>query len=162
MTATHLVYLNINKMTKDMNMIKVNESKLGGDVFYGNISINSNNVMVSDLIKDNKENVYRMTAKCKAGFQVIRDYKGTVEGLIDCMSKNTTVVEIERKYKDGTSSWFHVFATKGAKWYSIDKSILEKLTVGDMHQSFKKMVDWDMWKQLNTKTWASLAFMMNK
>ena len=149
-------------MTKDMNMIKVNESKLGGDVFYGNISINSNNVMVSDLIKDNEENVYRMTAKCKAGFQVIRDYKGTVEGLIDCMSKNTTVVEIERKYKDGTSSWFHVFATKGAKWYSIDKSILEKLTVGDMHQSFKKMVDWDMWKQLNTKTWASLAFMMNK
>jgi hypothetical protein len=147
---------------KNMNMIKKNESKLGGDVFYGNISINGNNVMVSDLIKDNKENVYRMTSKCKAGFQVIRDYKGTVEGLIDCIGKHTTVVEMERKYNDGTSSWFHVFATKGAKWYSIDKSILEKLTVGDMHQSFKKMVDWNMWKQLNTKTWASLAFVMNK
>ena len=30
MTATHLVYLNINKMTENMNMIKKNESKLGG------------------------------------------------------------------------------------------------------------------------------------
>ena len=161
MTATHLVYLNINKMTENMNMIKKNESKLGGDVFYGNITINSNNVMVSDLIK-NEEHNFRMTTKCKAGFQVIRDYKGTVEGLIDCMGKHTTVVELERKHDNGTSSWFHVFATKGSKWYTIDKAILEALTVGDMHQSFSKMVDWNMWKQLNTKTWASMAFVMNK
>jgi signal transduction histidine kinase len=161
MTATHLVYLNINKMTENMNMIKKNESKLGGDVFYGNITINNNNVMVSDLIK-NEEHNFRMTTKCKAGFQVIRDYKGTVEGLIDCMGKHTTVVEMERKYDDGTSNWFHVFATKGSKWYTIDKAILEALTVGDMHQSFSKMVDWAMWKQLNTKTWASMAFVMNK
>ena len=161
MTATHLVYLNINKMTENMNMIKKNESKLGGDVFFGNITINSNNVMVSDLIK-NEEHNFRMTTKCKAGFQVIRDYKGTVEGLIDCMGKHTTVVELERKHDNGTSSWFHVFATKGSKWYTIDKAILEALTVGDMHQSFSKMVDWNMWKQLNTKTWASMAFVMNK
>jgi hypothetical protein len=148
-------------MTENMNMIKKNESKLGGDVFYGNITINSNNVMVSDLIK-NEEHNFRMTTKCKAGFQVIRDYKGTVEGLIDCMGKHTTVVELERKHDNGTSSWFHVFATKGSKWYTIDKAILEALTVGDMHQSFSKMVDWNMWKQLNTKTWASMAFVMNK
>ena len=126
---------------KSMNMIKKNESKLGGDVFYGNISINGNNVMVSDLIKDNEENTYRMTSKCKAGFQVIRDYKGTVEGLIDCITKHTTVVEMERKYDDGTSIWFHVFAIKGSKWYTIDKSILENLTVGNMHQAFSKMID---------------------
>ena len=144
-----------------MNMIKKNENELGGDVFYGDITINGNNVMVSDLIK-NKEHNYRMTTKCKAGFQVIRDYKGTVEGLIACMSKHTTVVEMEHKRDDGTSNWFHVFATKGSKWYSIDKSILENLTVGDMHQAFSKMVDWDMWKKLNTKTWASMAFVMNK
>ena len=31
MTATHLVYLNINKMTRDMNMIKKNESKFKKD-----------------------------------------------------------------------------------------------------------------------------------
>ncbi len=93
---------------------------------------------------------------------MIRDYKGTVEGLIDCITKHTTVVEMERKYDDGTSIWFHVFAIKGSKWYTIDKSILENLTVGNMHQAFSKMIDWDMWKKLNTKTWASMAFVMNK
>jgi hypothetical protein len=145
-----------------MNIINKNKSKLGGDVFYGDITINGNKINVSDLIKDNEEHSYRMTTKARAGFQVIRDYKGTVEGLIDCISKSTTVVEMERKLDNGTSHWFHVLTTKGGKWYSIDKSILEKLTVGDMHQSFSKMVDWNLWKQLNTKTWASMAFMMNK
>ena len=145
-----------------MNIINKNKSNLGGDVFYGDITINGNKINVSDLIKDNEEHSYRMTTKARAGFQVIRDYKGTVEGLIDCISKSTTVVEMERKLDNGTSHWFHVLTTKGGKWYSIDKSILEKLTVGDMHQSFSKMVDWNLWKQLNTKTWASMAFMMNK
>ena len=145
-----------------MNIINKNKSNLGGDVFYGDITINGNRVSVSDLIKGNEEHSYRMTTKCRAGFQVIRDYKGTVEGLIDCISKHTTVVEMEHKLDNGTSHWFHVLTTKGGKWYSIDKSILEKLTVGDMHQSFSKMVDWNLWKQLNTKTWASMAFMMNK
>ena len=144
-----------------MNVINKNKSKLGGDVFYGDIIINGNRVGVSDLIK-NEEHNYRMTTKARAGFQVIRDYKGNVEGLIDCIGKHTTVVEMEKKYDDGTSHWFHVLTTKGGKWYSIDKSILEKLTVGDMHQSFSKMVDWNLWKQLNTKTWASMAFVMNK
>jgi hypothetical protein len=142
-------------------MINKNNSKLGGDVFYGDITINGNKVGVSDLIKNGEHN-YRMTTKCRAGFQVIRDYKGTVEGLIDCISKHTTVVEMEHKREDGTSHWFHVLTTKGGKWYSIDKSILEALTVGDMHQSFSKMVDWNIWKKLNTKTWASMAFVMNK
>lgn len=145
-----------------MNIINKNKSKLGGDVFYGDITINGNKINVSDLIKDNEEHSYRMTTKARAGFQVIRDYKGTVEGLINCISKHTTVVEMEHKLDNGTSHWFHVLTTKGGKWYSIDKSILEKLTVGDMHQSFSKMVDWNLWKQLNTKTWASMAFMMNK
>jgi len=145
-----------------MNMINKNKSTMCSDVFYGDITINGNKVSVSDLIKDNKKNKYRMTAKSRAGFQVIRDYEGDVAGLIQCMSKNTTVVEIERIFEDGSSHWFHILLTKGGKWHSIDKAILEKLTVGDMHQSFSKMVDWNMWKQLNTKTWASMAFVMNK
>lgn len=145
-----------------MNMINKNNSNLGGDVFYGDITINGDKVNVSDLIKDNKKNKYRMTAKSKAGYQVIRDYEGDVAGLIQCMSKNTTVVEMERVLDNGTSHWFSILLTKGGKWHSIDKAILEKLTVGDMHQAFSKMVDWDMWKKLNTKTWASMAFVMNK
>ena len=41
-----------------MSMIKKNNSKLGSDVFYGNIRINGNDVMVSDLIKNNEDNTY--------------------------------------------------------------------------------------------------------
>ena len=68
---------------------------------------------------------------------------------------------LNRKYENGKEYWFHVLTTKGGKWYSIDKAILERLTVGDMHQAFSKMIDWSIWKKLNTKTWASMAFVMN-
>jgi hypothetical protein len=101
-----------------------------------------------------------MIDKARAGFQTIRDYEGPIQGLIQCMTKHTTVVQVEVKC-DGKSYWFLVLTTKGGKWDSIDKGILELLTVGDMHGCFSKMVDWDMWKKLNTKTWASMAFMQN-
>ncbi len=144
------------------NMIKVNDSKFGGDVFYGSININGNSVSVSNLLKDENE-VYkfRMTGKARAGFQMITDFEGTVKELPYYLSKHTTVVEVAKKYENGSEHWFHVLTTKGGKWYSIDKGILDNLTVGNMHQSFSKMIDWNMWKKLNTKTWASMAFVMN-
>lgn len=144
------------------SMIKVNDGNFGGDVFYGSININGNSVSVSNHLKDENE-VYkfRMTSKSRAGFQVIRDFEGTVKELPRELSKHTTVVEFAKKYDNGSEHWFHVLTTKGGKWYSIDKNILENLTVGDMHSAFSKMVDWDMWKKLNTKTWASMAFVMN-
>ncbi len=43
------------------NMIKVNDSKFGGDVFYGSININGNSVSVSNLLKDENE-VYKFTS----------------------------------------------------------------------------------------------------
>lgn len=143
-----------------MNIINKSESTMCSDVFYGDITLNGNKISVSDLIK-NEEHNYRMTTKARAGFQVIKDYEGDVEGLIQHISKHTTVVEMEHKNDDGTSYWFHVLTTKGGKWHSIDKSILEKLTVGDMHQAFSKMIDWNLWKRLNTKTWADKAFVKN-
>jgi hypothetical protein len=144
------------------SMIKVNDGNLGGDVFYGSIDINGNSVSVCNHLKDENE-VYkfRMTAKARAGFQTITDFEGTVKELPMALSKHTTVVEVARKYDNGKEYWFHVLTTKGGKWHSIDKNILEKLTVGDMHSAFSKMVDWNMWKKLNTKTWASMAFVMN-
>lgn len=143
-------------------MIRVNESLMAGDVFYGSINLNGKDVSVSNHLKD-KTGVYtfRMTTKARAGFQTIRDYTGPIQGLIQCLSKHTTVVEMERKGNDGKSYWFHVLTTKGGKWHSIDKGILEQLTIGDMHHAFSKMVDWDMWKKLNAKTWASMAFLEN-
>ena len=37
------------KLKNMKNMIKVNDSKFGGDVFYGSININGNSVSVSNI-----------------------------------------------------------------------------------------------------------------
>jgi hypothetical protein len=77
------------------------------------------------------------------------------------LCKHTTVVEVAKKYENGKEYWFHVLTTKGGKWYSIDKGILEVLTVGDMHGAFPKMVDWNIWKRMNTKFHSCKSFVPN-
>jgi hypothetical protein len=58
----------------------------------------------------------------------------------------------------GKSYWFHILTTKGGKWYSIEKNLLESLTVGDMHGMFPKMIDWDIWKRVNAKFHSCKSF----
>lgn len=139
------------------SMITVNEGPMSGDVFYGNIRINGENVSVSNHLKSTtKKYEFRYITKCRAGFQIIVDANCTVESLVHNLSKHCGGVEVKIN-----NHWFHVLSIKGGKWVGIDKGILEVLTVGDMHQAFTKMVDWNMWKQLNTKTWACKAFVQN-
>ena len=141
------------------SMIKVNDKKsiCGGDVFYGSIRINGKDVSVSNHLKSaTDEYEFRYITKCRAGFQIIVDVKCTVKELVYNLSKHCGGVEVKIN-----NHWFHVMSFKGGKWVGVDKGILENLTVGNMHSAFSKMVDWDMWKKLNTKTWASMAFVMN-
>ena len=145
-------------------LIKVNTGTLSGDVFYGSIRINGNQVSVSNLTELGKTYRFRYTAKARAGFPVIADVECTIEALPYYLSKNTTVVEVERPIPGvigGNSHWFHILTTKGGKWYSIDKGILEVLTVGDMHGAFPKMIDWNIWKRMNTKFHSCMAFVPN-
>ena len=142
------------------NLIEVNEGTMGGDVFYGNIRINGANVMVSKLTEPGKKYRFRYTAKARAGFPVICDIECKVESLPYYLSKNTTVVEVER-VTNGKSNWFHVLTTKGGKWCSIDMNLLEALTVGDMHGAFPKMIDWNIWKRMNTKFHSCKSFVPN-
>ena len=142
-------------------LIKVNTDPMGGNVFYGTININGNRVSVSNLTELGKEYRFRYTAKARAGFPVIGDVECTIENLPYYLSKNTTVVEME-KMIGGKSYWFHILTTKGGKWYSIEKNLLESLTVGDMHGAFPKMIDWNIWKAMNTKFHSCKAFINNK
>ena len=146
---------------RDMtNLIEVNKGTMGGDVFYGNIRINGANVIVSKLTEPGKEHRFRYTAKARAGFPMICDIECKVESLPYYLSKNTTVVEVER-VTNGKSNWFHVLTTKGGKWCSIDMNLLEALTVGDMHGAFPKMIDWNIWKRMNTKFHSCKSFVPN-
>jgi hypothetical protein len=143
------------------NLIKVNTGHLTSDVFYGSIKINGQDINVSNLLKEDLIYKFRMTAKAKAGFQTIRDLNCCAADLAWSMSKHTTVVEVERLI-DGRSIWFHVLTTKGGKWHSVDKAILESITVGDMHNAFPKMVDWFIWDHVGAKTHACKSFVNNK
>jgi len=92
---------------------------------------------------------------------VIGDIECNVEALPYYLSKNTTVVQVERLI-DGKSYWFNVLTTKGGKWNSIDKNLLESLEVGDMHSAFPKMIDWNIWKFNNTKFHSCKSFVLNQ
>jgi hypothetical protein len=142
-------------------LIKVNTGTLSGDVFYGSIRINGENVSVSNLTEVGKTYRFRYTAKAKAGFPIICDVECSVEALGYHLGKNTTVVEVERMVS-GKPYWFHILTIKGGKWYSIDKNLLESLTVGDMHRAFPKMIDWNIWKEMNTKFHSCKSFVMNE
>jgi hypothetical protein len=141
-------------------LIKVNTDPMGGNVFYGTININGNRVNVSNLTELGKEYRFRYTAKARAGFPVIGDVECTIENLPYYLSKHTTVVEME-KMISGKPYWFHILTTKGGKWHSIEKNLLESLTVGDMHGAFPKMIDWSIWKDMNTKFHSCKSFVNN-
>lgn len=142
-------------------LITVHTGPMSGDVFYGSIRINGQSVNVSNLCEVGKKYRFRYTAKAKAGFPVIGDTECNIETLPYYLSKNTTVVQVERLI-DGKSYWFNILTTKGGKWNSIDKNLLESLQVGDMHGSFPKMIDWNIWKAMNTKFHSCMAFVQNQ
>jgi len=142
-------------------LIEINTGTMSGDVFYGTIRINGERIGVSNLTKLGEKHRFRYTAKAKAGFPVIGDIECTPEQLPYYLSKNTTVVQMERLI-DGKSYWFNVLTTKGGKWNSIDKNILENLEVGDMHRAFPKMIDWNIWKAMNTKFHSCKSFVLNQ
>ena len=142
-------------------LIEVNTGTLSGDVFYGSIRINGEKVNVSNLTELGKTYRFRYTAKARAGFPIIVDAECSVEALAYYLGKNTTVVEMERMI-GGKPYWFHILTIKGGKWYSIDKNLLESLEVGDMHRAFPKMIDWNIWKSMNTKFHSCKSFVMNE
>ena len=142
-------------------LIVLNENTLAGNVFYGTININGTHINVSNLTELGIEYRFRYTAKARAGFPVIGDAECTIDNLRYYLSKNTTVVEME-KMIGGKPYWFHILTTKGGKWNSIEKNLLESLTVGDMHGAFPKMIDWNIWKKMNTKFHSCKSFVNNK
>ena len=142
-------------------LIEISTGTLSGDVFYGTIRINGERINVSNLTEIGIPYRFRATGKARAGFPIIVDIECNVEALPYYLSKNTTVVQMERMI-GGNPYWFNVLTTKGGKWHSIEKNLLENLEVGDMHRAFPKMVDWNIWKAMNTKFHSCKSFVLNQ
>jgi hypothetical protein len=154
--------------TTTIPVVKVTEdSVLKGDVFYGTFETTVKgkltSVMVSNHIKDvNKTYKFRSAAKCRAGFVNINDFEDTPKGAICTWEKNALVnLQVLVEFESGNQQWHNVFTTKGGKWYSIDRGLLEVLTVGAMRQSFPDMCDMKLWEFVGAKTWADKAFTQN-
>tara|TARA_R110000868_G_scaffold121136_1_gene321481 strand:- start:65 stop:505 length:441 start_codon:yes stop_codon:yes gene_type:complete len=144
------------------NLIKITEGHLAGNIFYGTIRINDASVIVGNLIKDEtKEQKFRMIGKARAGFPLIHEVECKISDLPYYLSKHTTYVEYQTIREDGKIDWWHILTTKGGKWHSIEKSLLESLSVGDMHNAFPKMIDWKIWKAMNTKFHSCKSFVLN-
>jgi hypothetical protein len=152
--------------TIDQLIRKNTDPVMSGDVFYGTyktiVKGKPCSVMVSNHLKEDKEYEFRVASKCQAGFVNISDWKTTPKQMISGFTKNSLVnIQVKITYESGRELWFNVYTTKGGKWYSIDKGFLDVLTVGDMRSSHPDMCDEELWKKMNTKTWADKAFARN-
>tara|TARA_Y100000593_G_C4149640_1_gene256416 strand:+ start:69 stop:575 length:507 start_codon:yes stop_codon:yes gene_type:complete len=122
---------------------------------------------VSSHLDPNKEYNFRMVGKARAGFVTIFEHKNLkAKNLPWYLGKSTQNVQAWLGPKNSTEDhkgiWVNVLTKKGTAFHSIDKAILESLTVSDMHNSFPKMVDYDLWKNVNANTHADKAYKFNK
>lgn len=118
---------------------------------------------VTNHLDENKKYKFRYTAKCKAGFLNISEtrYDETPKQFIQNTYGFLENVQVWKEFENGEGLWLNVLCTKGKRFYSIDKNFLLNLTVSNMHNAWKKMVDYNLWKRMGTKTHADYAYKMN-
>ena len=164
---------------KNQNAIRENQpstgrhSEIDNQFGYGKVSQNDNTgkyfeFSVTNHLKEDKKYKFRYTAKCKAGFLNISEtrYDQTPKQFIEstyAFLENVQVwCEADNPTETHKGLWLNVLCTKGKRFYSIDKNFLLNLTVSNMHNAWKKMVDYDLWNRMGTKTHADYAYKMNR
>ena len=160
----------------NLNVIRLNNSTNDNSVdkkfYYGRVFQKDNtgkrfDFMVTNHMEEGKKYKFRYTSKCKAGFVTIceTNYETTPEQFIGStygFLENVQVwIESENPTDTHKGIWLNVLTTKGKKFYSIDKNFLLNLKVGNIHNAWKKMVDFDLWKRMEFKTHADYAYKMN-
>ena len=160
----------------NLNAIRVNNETNNNPVdkkfYYGRVFQKDNtgklfDFMVTNHMEEDKKYKFRYITKCKAGFQIISEtnYEHTPKEFIGSTYGFLENVQVWVEYDNPTGTnkglWLNVLTTKGKKFHSIDKNFLLNLKVGNMHNAWKKMVDFDLWKRMGTKTHADYAYKMN-
>ena len=98
---------------------------------------------------------YRSISKCVAGFLTINSGEGYLCNLFRYDRNKLFNVEIQLPDSD---YYFSVLNMKGNKFLHIDKTVIENLTVGDIHSTFPNMADYSHWKSIGSKSWADPAY----
>ena len=108
-----------------------------------------------ELDWDKTKYKYRSISKCVAGFLTINSGEGYLCDLFRYDKNKLFNVEIQLPGRD---FYVSVLNMKGNKFLHIDKTVLENLTVGDIHSTFPNMPDWNHWKAIKAKSWADKAY----
>jgi len=98
---------------------------------------------------------YRSISKCRAGFLTINSGEGLLCNLFRYEKNKLFNVEIQLP---GSDFYISVLNMKNNKFLHIDKTVIENLTIGDIHSTFPNMADFNHWKSIGSKTWAGLAY----
>ena len=150
---------------------KVDLSKFGDsdtEFWYGKVYQQDNKgkgfeFNVSNHLELGVKYNWRTVGKCRAGFVTIFDREDqTPEQMSYYFAKGTQNVQVYKEFPNGKGLWLNVLTLKGGRFDSVDKSILESLTVGVIHEAFSKNVDFNLWKLTNAKSHASTAYKFNK
>tara|TARA_R110000782_G_scaffold63501_1_gene130138 strand:+ start:128 stop:592 length:465 start_codon:yes stop_codon:yes gene_type:complete len=113
---------------------------------------------------------FRFIAKCRAGYFSCNDARDFDDARLyanpaSVMSayKKGALHSVEYK-PTGSDNFFTVFAKKGNKVILMDEAIMRGLDVGTINGLWynTNLMDMNQYKAVNSKSWASMAFVMNE
>jgi len=132
--------------------------------------INVTGIHTVDYLKDYTAGKFRFITKTRSGFFTISDarhwdnprYMENPEGLLTGYKKGA--LQTVEFCPEGGDYYLTVFARVGKKIKLIDEAILASLTVGTINSLWynTELYSQYQYKAVNSKTWASMAYVMNE
>lgn len=136
--------------------------------------INTTDIRTVDIINNDHYQAtpgkFRFITKCRAGYFSCNDARDFDDARL--YANPASVMSAYKKgalhsveYKPaGSDNFFTVFAKKGNKVILMDEAIMRGLDVACINQLWfnTNLMDMNQYKAVNSKTWASMAFVMNE
>ena len=135
--------------------------------------INTTDIRTVDIINNDHYQAtpgkFRFITKCRAGYFSCNDARDFDDARL--YANPASVMSAYKKgalhsveYKPaGSDNFFTVFAKKGNKVILMDEAIMRGLDVGCINGLWynTNLMDMNQYKAVNSKSWASMAFVMN-
>jgi len=134
-----------------------------------NIILLDQSMITTDILTQYTAGKFRFVVKTNLGMTVVdsRSFDNerlmkNPESLISGYKRGT--IQTVQFCPEGSDSYFTVFSRTGKKVKLVDESILADLTVGTINSMFDNtnLMDMNQYKAVNSKTWASKAYIMNE
>ena len=126
-------------------------------------------IMTVDILDQYERGEFRHIVKTKLGMTCVdaRDFDNVrmnkfPESIISGYKRG--VLQTVQFKAEGSDTWLTVFSRTGKKVKLVDETILRNLTVGTINSMFDNtnLMDQNQYRAVNSKTWASMAFIMNE